>query len=166
MANQCTANSAYSPIAAVTAFHNIPHIDINLDPVDPTFKISLDYFQVRPTDQHELFTVTVAQAYTLSYSLYLIAYHHLGLCPGSCVCVSVHSPLRLLHLYLLLLLLSRQKKQTQGCEDSLCVLRFISDTLLLVSKREGERERERESQRDRLELFPVDNVFLSYAIFD
>lgn len=39
-------SSAYDPSFLVTAFHGIPHSDIDLSPVDSSFRNSLDYYEV------------------------------------------------------------------------------------------------------------------------
>lgn len=43
----CSAqDSGYMPSATVAAFHNIPHVDIDLNPSPENFELSLDYFEV------------------------------------------------------------------------------------------------------------------------
>lgn len=43
----CPNSSAYSPSSLVTAFHNVPHIDINLNQNVTEFENTLEYYQVR-----------------------------------------------------------------------------------------------------------------------
>ena len=43
----CAAlSSGYEPSALVTAFHSIPHVDIDLNPSPDDFQLSLEYFEV------------------------------------------------------------------------------------------------------------------------
>ena len=47
MSSSCSAQgSGYMPSAMVAAFHNIPHVDIDLNPSPENFELSLDYFEV------------------------------------------------------------------------------------------------------------------------
>ena len=39
-------SSGYRPSSIVDAFHNIPHVDIDLEPSSSQFKVTVDYFQV------------------------------------------------------------------------------------------------------------------------
>ena len=47
MSESCSnGSSSYDPTDIVTAFHNIPHVDIDLKDSSSQFDISLEYFQV------------------------------------------------------------------------------------------------------------------------
>lgn len=44
---ECSVNnSGYSPSSIVNVFHDIPHVNIDLDSSPSQFETSLDYFQV------------------------------------------------------------------------------------------------------------------------
>jgi len=52
MSSSCSAQgSGYMPTATVAAFHNIPHVDIDLNPSPENFELSLDYFEVSWRDR-------------------------------------------------------------------------------------------------------------------
>lgn len=44
----CSTSSSFQPSELVTSFHNIPHVDIDLNQSPSDFEISLDYFEVSP----------------------------------------------------------------------------------------------------------------------
>ena len=50
--SMCSAQgSGYMPSATVAAFHNIPHVDIDLNPSPENFELTLDYFEVSWQDR-------------------------------------------------------------------------------------------------------------------
>ena len=50
--SMCSAQgSGYMPSATVAAFHNIPHVDIDLNPSPENFELTLDYFEVSWRDR-------------------------------------------------------------------------------------------------------------------
>lgn len=42
----CTNSSSYDPSSLVESFHDIPHVDIDLNDSPDTFDLDLEYFEV------------------------------------------------------------------------------------------------------------------------
>ncbi len=42
----CTNSSSYDPSSLVESFHDVPHVDIDLNSSPDTFDLDLDYFEV------------------------------------------------------------------------------------------------------------------------
>ena len=103
MSESCSnGSSSYDPTDIVNAFHNIPHVDIDLKDSSSQFDITLDYFQV---SSHSI-------NFILMYYIFLTGCDNMGLCTNISVFMYIHTNVGLLFLYLLLLLLSREETQT------------------------------------------------------